>query len=369
MIPLTDLKRQHERLAHEIEPVLLEFMRRQEFILGPKVAEFEQRMAEYLGAPAAVGVSSASDGLLLSLLDAGIGPGDEVITTPLTFVATGEAIVRAGAVPVFADIESEQLGLCPESVEERVTSRTKAVLAVHLFGHVGQVESLVELCRRRGLVLIEDVAQALGAKVGHKFAGTFGSYGVFSFFPAKILGGAGDGGLVVCSPERALKLRQLRVHGHVGGGMFEAVGGNFRLDALQSVLLLVKLRYVEEFIALRSRLAANYELMLSEANLPLRLPAARGHARSAWNNYVVRVACPDELSTKLRVMGIETARYYHTPLHLQPCFRGRCHAENLAEAERIGPELLALPLFPELTLDEQREVVHGLSSVLAGAGT
>jgi dTDP-4-amino-4,6-dideoxygalactose transaminase len=363
MIPLTDLKRQHLRLASEVEPALLDFVRRQEFILGPRVLEFEKQVATYLGAAAAVGVSSASDGLVLALLDAGIGPGDEVITTPLTFIATAEAICRVGATPVFADIESDSLGLSVSEVARVVSLKTRAVIAVHLFGHVGDIGGLKALCEERRLCLIEDVAQAFGAKVGDSFAGTLGDYGVFSFFPAKVLGSAGDGGLVVSSPERVERLKSLRVHGHRGSGIFGSLGGNFRLDALQAVILEIKLRYVEEFLAARRRLAHRYAEQLASVKDRLTLPSERDGTRSAWNNYVVRFEQPGELANFLRVRGVEATRYYHTPLHRQPCFIGRHRGGDVPQAEGIASEILALPLFPELESSEQDQVVD---AVLAG---
>jgi dTDP-4-amino-4,6-dideoxygalactose transaminase len=367
MIPLTDLARQHERLASELEPALLALLRRGEFILGEPVSTFEAEAAAYLGAEAALGVSSASDGLVMSLLDAGIRPGDEVITTPLTFVATAEAIARVGATPVFADVEPQELCLSPSSILEAISPRVRAVIVVHLFGHVGDLRGITKLCQERGLVLIEDAAQAFGAKVGERFVGTWGDYGVFSFFPAKVLGGAGDGGLIVSNRGRFERLRRLRVHGHRGDGTFAGLGGNYRLDALQATVLSVKLRYVEEFIASRTRLAERYRAELSRLELQVGLPSIRPGTRSAWNYYALRVPEPEKLRLRLADDGVASARYYSVPLHAQPCFQNTMRVAGVREAERAASELLAVPLFPELTESEQDQVVAALARGLGDA--
>lgn len=364
MIPLTDLRRQHEALAESIEAGVLEVLRSQRLILGEHVARFESEARQFLGAEDAIGVSSGSDGLVLSLLDAGIGPGDEVITTPLTFVATAEAICRVGATPVFADVEPDQLSLTRDTIERARSERTRAVIVVHLFGHVGPLEDISDYCRERGLVLIEDAAQAFGAKVGLRSVGTFGDYGVFSFFPAKVLGGAGDGGLVVARAERGSRLRQLRVHGHVGDGEFEKVSGNYRLDAIQAAVLSAKLPHVPRFLSDRRAHAEAYEQGLSQVKACLELPRQRTGTTSAWNYYVVRTPDAPELVRGLKERGVTATGYYWTPLHRQRCFAGRARATSLEISERVAPQLVALPLFPELTQDERETVIRSVSDLV-----
>lgn len=365
MIALTDLQRQHEALAESVEARVLEVLRSQQLILGEHVARFEAEAREFLGVEDAIGVSSGSDGLVLSLLAAGIGPGDEVITTPLTFVATAEAICRVGATPVFADVELDQLSLSKETIEGALSDKTRAVIVVHLFGHIGPLEDVALFCRERGLVLIEDAAQAFGARVSARAVGTFGDYGVFSFFPAKVLGGAGDGGLVVSSAERGAKLRQLRVHGHIGGGEFEQVSGNYRLDAIQAAVLSAKLPHVPRFLSDRRAHAAAYESGLAELSAKLVLPRERPGTTSAWNYYVVRTANAPELMMGLRQRGIAATGYYWTPLHRQRCFAGRARVTSLEVSERIAPQLVALPLFPELTGEEREAVIRGVTDLVA----
>ncbi len=364
MIPLTDLRRQHEELAESIEAGVLKVLRSQRLILGEYVERFEDEVRTFLGAEDAVGVSSGSDGLVLSLLDAGIGPGDEVITTPLTFVATAEAICRVGATPVFADVEPEQLSLTKETIERALSERTRAVIIVHLFGHVGPLQEVADYCRALGLVLIEDAAQAFGARVGARAVGTFGDYGVFSFFPAKVLGGAGDAGLVVSAAERGGRLRQLRVHGHVGGGEFAQVSGNYRLDAIQAAVLSAKLPHVPRFLSERRAHAGAYEQGLAQLKSSLELPRERSGTTSAWNYYVVRASNAPELIFGLKERGIATTGYYWTPLHRQRCFAGRARATSLDISEQVAPKLVALPLFPELTPEEREAVIRGVSGLV-----
>lgn len=357
MIPLTDLRRQHQELGPLVEANVLEVLREQEFILGPRVERFESAVAEFLGADAAVGVSSGSDGLVLALLDAGIGPGDEVITTPLTFMATAEAICRVGARPVFVDVEPEQLSISPGALRAALSPQVKAVIVVHLFGHVGPLEEISAICSDQGLVLIEDAAQAFGARLGERCVGTIGDYGVFSFFPAKILGAAGDGGLVVSSQERAARLRQLRVHGHLGDGEFGSIGGNFRLDAIQAAVLAAKLPSVGHFLRARREHALAYNAALFDLDEGFVLPRERVGTVSAWNYYVVRCPHPERFVAGMRQRNIMATRYYATPLHRQRCFASVCRVASLEVSERVASGLVALPLFPELTKAEREQVI------------
>lgn len=385
-VPLLDLKAQHASVAEAVERALREVLAAQSFILGPVVERFERRVAEELGVPHAIGVSSGTDALLVSLLSEGVGPGDEVITTPFSFFATAGAILRAGARPVFVDIEPATYNLNPEGAPAAVSPRTRAVLPVHLFGCAADLEPLLVLAREKRLAIIEDAAQAFGTRVpatgggGRRlpFAGALGTYGCFSFFPSKNLGGAGDGGLVVCAdPERALRVRRLRVHGAVRPHLHEVLGGNFRLDALQAAVLEVKLPFAAEWVRARRRNAERYRQLFSQAGLtvegalfpsceaPIVLPAAaEGHS---YNQFVVRAFDREGLRRALEARGIGHAVYYPRPLHLQPCLAFLGYEPGaFPHAERAAAEVLALPIYPELAEAQQQEVVSVIADHYAG---
>ncbi len=352
LIPLTDLQAQYAPLREQIVAAVGAVLDAQDFILGARVSAFEGAVAELLGAEAAVGVSSGSDALLLALLGAGIGPGDEVITTPLTFVATAEAIVRAGARPVFVDVSAATLCLDPDAVLAAITPRTRALLPVHLFGQPAALGALGDIASRHDLSLIEDAAQAFGARHDGRFVGTVGHYGALSFFPAKILGGAGDGGMLLCSAARAERIRALRLHGSRDKQTFEWVGGNYRLDALQAAILSVKLPYALGWVERRRARADAYCRAFEQHALGawLQLPSERGEGRHAYNHFVVRTERRASLMAHLTQQQIGCAAYYATPLHLQPCFASLGYRPGqLPAAEAAGRTLLALPLFPELS--------------------
>lgn len=375
-VPLLDLKAQHATLAEAVERALHEVLAAQSFILGPVVERFERRVAEELGVPYAIGVSSGTDALYVSLLAEGVGPGDEVVTTPFSFFATAGAILRTGARPIFVDIDPATYNLNPEGVPPLLSPRTRALLPVHLFGCAAHLEPLLELARDRRLALIEDAAQAFGTEVSTaedgqrvSFAGTLGTYGCFSFFPSKNLGGAGDGGLVVCADaDRALRVRRLRVHGASQPHLHETLGGNFRLDALQAAILEVKLSFVAKWVRARRRKAERYRQLFSEAGLtargvtfpsaeaPIALPAAvEGHS---YNQFVVRAFDREGLRKTLTARGIGHAVYYPRPLHLQPSLAFLGYGPGaFPHAERAAAEVLALPIYPELDEAQQQEVV------------
>lgn len=364
MIPLTDLQAQHRALEPEISRVVVETLASQELILGPRVASFERELGAFLHASAVVGVSSGTDALLLALLDAGIGPGDEVITPAFTFVATAEVVARVGARPVFVDVRSDSLCIDIDAVRSAITTRTRAVLAVHLFGHPADVVELRALCDERDLVLIEDCAQSFGARLDGRALGTFGHYGAFSFFPSKILGGAGDGGALVADAARAARVRSLRNHGSVDKESFERIGGNFRLDAIQAAILSVKLRHAESFLAARARAVTSYRDAFRDAltrtpelENAVVLPMER-EGTAAWNYFFVRARDRDGLSEALRLAGIGSAAYYRRPLHLQPCFASLGMREGaLPCTEAASRNGLALPLYPELSAAQIDEIV------------
>ncbi|MEW6261087.1 MAG: DegT/DnrJ/EryC1/StrS family aminotransferase [Thermodesulfobacteriota bacterium] len=372
-IPLLDLTRQYQQIRDELTPKLTELFESQRFILGRPVEEFEARMAAYCGASHAVGVSSGTDALLLSLMTIDIRPGDRVITTPYTFFATAGAIYRLGAVPVFVDIEPDTFTMDPEKLAETIHTmpqadkdRSKAVVPVHLYGQCADMEPILQLATSNRLVVIEDAAQAIGAEYRGKRAGAIGDFGCFSFFPSKNLGGFGDAGLVT-TPSKALrdKLLRLRVHGGAERYRHTEVGGNFRLDALQAVVLSVKLSRLDGWTQGRRNNAQMYGRLFRDAGLLDRigLPVERS-GRHVYNQFVIRVpGHRDALQHHLTENGIGTAIYYPIPLHLQPCFANLGGKPgDFPESERAAQETLALPIFPELEAREIErvvDVIHG----------
>ncbi len=365
-VPLLDLKAQYAAIRTEIRSVLDAVCEDQQFILGARVAAFENRAAAYCGVPHAVGLSSGTDALLAALMALEIGPGDAVITSPFSFFATAGSIARAGALPLFADIDPITFNLDPAAVRRLLETpragaagRTlKALLPVHLFGQCADMDPLLDLARARGLRVIEDAAQAIGAdypsRAGARRAGSLGDIGCFSFFPSKNLGGFGDGGMAVTrDPALDAALRVLRVHGSLEKYRHDRLSGNFRLDALQAAVLEVKLAHLDRWHAARREHAGFYDAAFrgSAVRTPTAVYAGRGvpHAH-VYNQYVVRVPDRDRVRTALLQAGIGCEIYYPIPLHLQPCFRGLGYrAGEFPESERAAREVLALPIYPELT--------------------
>jgi UDP-N-acetyl-3-dehydro-alpha-D-glucosamine 3-aminotranferase len=357
VIPLTDIKAQYRPLLKEVRRGIEEVLEGGQFILGPNVRSFEEEAAAYLRASHAVGVANGTDALVLVLDALEIGPGDEVVCPSFTFYATAEAIARRGATPVFADIDPATLNLDPADVAERVTDRTKAILAVHLYGRPAQLGELPD-----SLPVLEDAAQAFGATVAGAHAGAIGVAGTFSFYPTKNLFGLGDGGLVVTSDERlAERVRLLRFHGSRDKERFDAIGYNSRLDELQAAVLRVFLRHVDEWNEGRRAAAARYaELGLGElCELPRDEP---GHV---YHVYCVRTPARDRIAAALRAEHIACATYYSTPLHLQPALSSFGSGKGLPETERAARETLALPLWPGIAAEQQERVVAGVRSALA----
>ena len=343
-VPLLDLHALHRPLEDELRSAAARVLASGRYILGPEVAAFERELAAAMGVADAVGVSSGTDALQALLLGLGIGSGDEVITTPYSFIATAEAIVRVGARPVFADVEPETLNLDPRAAAQRFGARTKAVLAVHLFGRPAPLGPLGDACARAGMALLEDAAQAIGAAgVGSGRAATL------SFFPAKNLGGFGDGGAVVTNDGAlAEAIRQVRNHGASEKTRHDRLGGNFRLDELQAALLRVKLPHLPRWTSERRRLAALYRERL--AGLPVALPPPDEGA--VWNQFVIRVPADRRAALRrhLDARGIDSAVYYPIPLHLQPALAFLGHRPgDFPHAERAAEESLALPIYPGLT--------------------
>jgi len=349
-VPLLDLRAQYAGLREEIQAALAAVCEEQAFVLGPRVEAFEREIATFSGVACAVGVKSGSDALYLALLALGIGEGDEVVTTPFSFFATAGAIVRAGATPVFADVDARTLNLDVRRARAAVTPKTRAILPVHLFGVPAELDELVELGGAYGVPVIEDAAQALGARHHGRAAGSVGRVGCFSFHPSKPLGAFGDGGMLITNDEAlAERLRKLRVHGATGKYEHELPGGgNHRLDALQAAVLSVKLRKLEAFLRARADFAAYYTQELSGV-AGLELPPAVPGTTSSHSLYTLRVmdGRRDALKHALAEQGIETAIHYPKPLHLQPAL-SRFRRAELPVAERAALEVLSLPLYPEL---------------------
>ena len=355
---MLDLGAQHDGLRVSLRAAVDRVLASQRFILGDEVAAFETELAAALGLRHAIGVSSGSDALLALLMAHGIGPGDEVVTTPYSFFATAEAIVRVGAKPVFADVEPETLNVDPDLAATRIGSRTRAVLVVHLFGRMARTGSLREACTGARIPLLEDAAQAIGASDadGSRYVGRIGDGAALSFFPSKNVGGFGDGGMVVTNDaDLAARVRRLRSHGASEPLRHEVVGGNFRLDELQAALLRVKLLHLAAWSAERRRLASAYNQRL--AGLPVRLPPP--DSGSVWNQFVIQVAPARRaaLVEHLNLRGISSAVYYPIPLHLQPALAALGHRPGeFPVAEHAANAALALPIFPGLT-DSQMERV------------
>lgn len=365
-VPLVDLQAQYGPLRHELLAAVTRVCDSQRFILGPEVEALERELAALVGARCAVGVSSGTDALLVTLMALGVGPGDEVVTTAYSFFATAGSIARLGARPVFVDIDPRTFNLDPAAVEAAVSPRTKAILPVHLFGLSADLDPMLAVARRTGAVVVEDAAQALGARYKGRSVGTLGAAGCVSFFPTKNLGAFGDGGLVLTDDEGlADRVRRLRAHGAQTKYVHELLGGNFRLDALQAAVLRVKAVHVPRWIAARREKAAAYHRWFEEAGLVdgrVRLPIEPPGYTHVYHQFVVRVARRDALRAHLSAHGIETAVYYPVPLHLQPCFAGLGYRPGQCpRAEEAARDSLALPLYPELSDAQQQYVVDKIA--------
>jgi dTDP-4-amino-4,6-dideoxygalactose transaminase len=360
-VPLVDLRAQYAAIRHEIEPALLRLCEAQSFVLGPEVEALEAEIAAYVRARHAVGCASGTDALVLALAASGVGPGDEVITSAFSFVAAAEAVVLRGARPVFADIDPGTFNVDPDAVERAVTRRTRAIVAVDLFGQCADMGALLGIAELHGIPVIEDAAQSLGAEHRGRRAGEMASLTTFSFYPSKNLGGFGDGGMLATqSDEAARLLRELRVHGESERYVHVRIGTNSRLDALQAVVLRAKLRHLDRWIELRQAHAADYGERLRARGLDalVRPPAAApGSTRHVFNQYTVRVESRDALRAHLGNRGVATAVYYPLPLHEQPCFRVLVDGQRFAHSERAAAEVLSLPLYPELGAEQRAYVV------------
>jgi dTDP-4-amino-4,6-dideoxygalactose transaminase len=380
-VPLLDLKPQYQALKDELDASMLEVAASQMFILGPAVRRLEEEVAAYCGAKYGIGVSSGTDALLVALMALDIGPGDEVITSPYTFFATGGTIARTGARPVYLDIDPVTYNLDVDLlwafVEERCEvrdgqlvnratgGRVKAIMPVHLYGHSVDIGPVVNVARRYRLAVVEDAAQAIGSEyVGGHRVGGIGDIGCLSFFPTKNLGAFGDAGMCTTNDEAlAEKLRMLRVHGMEPKYYHPLIGGNFRLDELQAAVLLVKLPHLDDWHAARQHNAAYYDRAFAEAGLTERVvtPVALPGYRHIYNQYVIRVPERDRLRAFLAECGIGTEVYYPVPLHMQECFAYLGYApQDCPESARAARESLALPIFPELKEQQLQHVVDSI---------
>jgi dTDP-4-amino-4,6-dideoxygalactose transaminase len=366
-VPLFDLKPQYQNIRTEVRGALDRILDSQQFVLGSEGSALEDEMARYCQTKFAIGCASGSDALLLALMSLEIGDGDEVITTSFTFFATGAAITRLGARPVFVDIEEHTFNLDVARVEAAITPRTKAIIAVHLYGQCVEMDPLLEIASRHGIPVIEDTAQAIGAEDRDRRAGSMGTIGCLSFYPSKNLGGAGDGGMLVTNDEdQARRLRMLHVHGEQQKYYHDEVGINSRLDEIQAAVLRIKLPHLEEWIRGRQQKAARYQSMFAEAGLSedVRSPFVRPDARHVYHLFVVRVGGQSEaLRAHLSAHGIGNGVYYPVPLHLQKCFSYLGYRQgDLAKAEAAAAETIALPLYPELTEAQQDYVVSTIAN-------
>jgi dTDP-4-amino-4,6-dideoxygalactose transaminase len=384
-VPLLDLQAQHAGIRDEVARAVERVFESQRFILGPEVEELERRVAEYSGVAHGVGVSSGTDALLVALMAEGIGPGDEVVVPTYSFFATAGVVSRLGARPVLVDVQPSTFDLDPAAVEAAVTERTRAVVVVHLYGQMAEMDPILDLASRRGLVVVEDAAQAIGAEERGRRAGSLGHYGCFSFFPSKNLGGAGDGGMVVTGDaERAERLKVLRVHGGKPKYHHGVVGGNFRLDALQAAVLNVKLGHLDAWTGGRQANAELYRRRFRESGLArelppfpgglgdgeggIVLPRERPDVRHIYNQFVVRARRRDELRAFLAERGVGTEVYYPVPFHLQGCFADLGYAAgDFPAAECAAVQSLALPIYPELTEEQIGYVVESVGAFFAAA--
>ena len=363
-VALLDLQPQYQRIRAEIQAVIQEVCDSQRFILGPEVEAFEAELATYCGSEYAVGVSSGTDAILLSLMAYGVGPGDEVITTPYTFFATIGCIARLGAKPVLVDIDPADFNIDSRQIESKISAQTKAIMPVHLYGQCAEMSSILEVAERHNIPVVEDAAQAIGAKYNGQLSGSLGHSGCFSFFPSKNLGAFGDAGMVTTNDALfADKLKSLRMHGETKRYHHRFVGGNFRIDALQAAVLRVKLKHLDSWAAGRVKNAARYQELFSEHNLleHVSLPTELPKRHHVYNQFILRAERRDELIEFLRSKEIGCNIYYPIPLHLQECFEYLGHQEgDFPESERAAKETLALPIYAELSDEQLCEVVQAV---------
>jgi dTDP-4-amino-4,6-dideoxygalactose transaminase len=364
-VPMLDSKPQYATLKPSIEDAVNRVLQSGQFVMGPEVRAFEREVARYLDTRYAIGVNSGTDALFISLHALGVGPGDEVITTPFTFFATAEAISHVGATPVFVDIDPRTFNLDTELIEEKITPRTKAILPVHLFGHGVDMTPILALAEKYEIFILEDVAQAFGGKFRGRKLGTIGDVGAFSFFPSKNLGACGDGGLIATNDSKVAELAQmLRVHGAKVKYRNEVVGYNSRLDELQAAILRVKLPYLDQWNAQRRRIAERYNELLED--LPdIAKPIEAAYVEHVYHQYTVRIMNQrrDEIMEKLTKAHISTTVYYPVPVHALPVYSDLPF--DLPQAWKAASEVLSLPFWPQISPAVQERVADSLREALA----
>lgn len=362
MIPQLDLRAQYEAIKDEIDQAVARVVKSGRYILGPEVEALEKEIASYCEAKFGVGVASGTDALEIALVACGVEPGDEVITTTFSFIATADTIVKTGAIPVFTDINPQTFNLDEDKIEHKITAKTKAIVPVHLYGQPAAMDKIMDLAEEYNLKVIEDCAQAIGAEYNGKKVGSLGDAGCLSFFPSKNLGCMGDGGMVVTSNKGlAEKVGLLRVHGQAGKYQSEMIGFNSRLDEIQAAILRVKLKYLDEWTRLRQEKAALYDELLKDSSV--KTPYVASGVRHVFNQYTIRTPKRDELNEWLKKKEIGTAIYYPVPFHLQKVFEYLGYKEgSLPEAEKAAKEVLSLPIYPELTEEQIKEVIEAITS-------
>jgi len=367
-VPLLDLQAQYAPIRDEILSALTRVCDSQRFILGPEVDALERDLVSQLEAGDAIAVSSGTDALLAAMMALGIGPGDDVLTTTYSFFATAGCISRLGATPRLVDIDPASYNLAPDAVRAAITPQTRAIIVVHLYGQCADMDPILDAARDAGIPVIEDAAQAIGARYHGRQAGSMGAIGCFSFFPSKNLGAFGDGGLITTGDDTlAREIRLLRNHGAEPKYIHQRIGGNFRLDALQAAVLRIKLPHLARWSEMRRANAATYAELIHDAGLTDRmgLPGEVPGNTHIYNQFIVRVPERDRVRAALTERGIGTEIYYPVPFHLQPCFADLGYARgDFPHAERAADETLALPIYGELTRDQQAMVVSALAEAL-----
>ena len=360
-VPLLDLVAQYDTLRDEIRPAIDEVLESQRCIGGPKVVELEKAVAAYSDCQFAIGASSGTDAILNALMSLDVGPGDEVITTPYTFFATGGCIARTGARPVFVDIDPRTYNIDPKLIPAALTANTKAIIPVHLYGQVADMDPIMAVACERGLAVVEDAAQSIGSTYRGRKAGSIGTVGCFSFFPSKNLGGVGDGGMIVTNDaDLAERCAIMRNHGSKPKYFHKFVGGNFRLDPIQAAVLLVKLRHLPSWHEGRRANAAYYDAAFAASD-KVTTPHIESWNESIYNQYVIRVPNRDRVRDHLKEKDVGCEIYYPLPLHLQECFADLGYSEgDLPHSEQAARETLALPIYPELTDEMQDYVVQSV---------
>lgn len=364
MIPMVDLSRQYQMLKKEIDRAIQEVLDNTQFILGPNVVSLEEDIATYNGLSHAVGIANGTDALLIALRACGIGDGDEVITTPFTFIATAEVIAELNAVPVFVDIVPETFNIDPRKIEERITDKTRAVIPVHLFGQPADMDRIIDIAQRHNLKVIEDCAQAFGAEYKGRKVGTFGDCGCFSFFPSKNLACYDDGGMIITGDERiADVIRMLRNHGSSVRYYHDMLGYNSRLDEIQAAIVRVKLKRIDELNEMRRVNADLYRSMITRRDIVL--PAEEPGSKHVYHQFTLRSERRDDIAKRLSEENIASAVYYPVPLHKQKAFNLQGSlSSDLSISEKFAEEVLSLPMFPELMEGEIHQICHVINHAL-----